>query len=224
MGVRSTLFAMGYDRQIAKSEAAGLHARREALLAGACGDVLEIGAGTGLNIALYGPEVASLTLTEPERPMLKRLGRRAREVRPDATVLRAPAEDLPFEDGSFDVVVSTLVLCGVGDQPRALREVHRVLRPGGELRFLEHVRSDDQRLAHKQDRMNVVNRFVVGCDCNRATLQTIAESGFALDHVEQGTMPKVFAFVRPLVTGTAHSIAGRRFPARDARTTTSRPA
>ena len=221
MGFRSTLFAMGYDRQMTKTERAGLHARREALLAGIRGDVLEIGAGTGLNLAIYGPEVGSLTLTEPEPPMLKRLRHRTDEVVPTATVLRAPAEDLPFEDGSFDVVVSTLVLCGVSDQPRALREIHRVLRPGGELRFLEHVRSDDPNVARKQDRMNVVHRFVVGCECNRSTLTTITGAGFDPVHVEQATMPKAPAFVRPLVIGTARCVAGRRFPTRDGGVTTS---
>ena len=88
-----------------------------------------------------------------------------------------PAEDLPFEDATFDVAVSTLVLCGVDDQPRALRELRRVLRPGGQLLFIEHVRSGDTRLARSQDRMNGINRFVVGCDCNRPTLDSIREAG-----------------------------------------------
>ena len=116
--------------------------------------MLEIGGGTGANLPYYRPEVESLTITEPEPPMLRRLERRAREQAPQATVLRAPAEDLPFEDATFDTVVSTLVLCGVDDQPRALRELRRVLRPGGQLLFIEHVRSDDARLARRQDRMN----------------------------------------------------------------------
>ena len=76
------------------------------------------------------------------------------------------------------MVVSTLVLCGVDDQPRALREIHRVLRPEGRLLFLEHVRSDDLKVARKQDRMNGLNRFMVCCDCNRPTLETIREAGF----------------------------------------------
>ncbi len=211
MGLRSRLFALGYDRQMTKTDAAGLRLRREALLAGVAGDVLEIGAGTGLNLSIYGPEVASLTLTEPEPSMLKRLRRRADEVAPTATVLRAPAEDLPFEDGTFDVVVSTLVLCGVSDQPRALREIHRVLRPGGELRFVEHVRSDDLTLARKQDRLNGVNRFIVGCDCNRSTLASIGRAGFEVSHVEHGTLPKAPAFCRPLVAGTATTVAGQRY-------------
>src|SRR6185437_950684 len=98
----------------------------------------------------YGEGVEELTVTEPEGPMLKRLEDKARSDAPHAILLRAPAEDLPFENGSFDAVVSTLVLCGVQDQPRALREVRRVLRPGGQLLFLEHVRSDDPALARFQ--------------------------------------------------------------------------
>jgi ubiquinone/menaquinone biosynthesis C-methylase UbiE len=210
MGLRSRLFALGYDRLMAKGQRAGIQARREALLTDVRGDVLEIGAGTGLNLSIYGPEVTTLTLTEPERPMLKQLQKRAADLAPRATVLRAPAEDLPFEDASFDVVVSTLVLCGVNDQPRALREIHRVLRPGGELRFLEHVRSDDPAVARKQDRMNVVNRFVVCCDCNRSTLDSISKAGFEVTRVEHGTLPEVPAFARPMVVGTASAIEGRR--------------
>ena len=109
------------------------------MLAGLSGDVLEIGGGTGTNLPCFGPAVTSLTLTEPQAPMLRRLERTAREHRASATVLRAPARDLPFDDRTFDVAVSTLVLCGVDDQPRALRELPRVLRPGGQLLFIEHV-------------------------------------------------------------------------------------
>ena len=111
--------------------------------------MLEIGGGTGANLAHYGPAVESLTITEPEVPMLKRLERRVRAEAPGTMVLRAPAEDLPFEDDTFDVVVSTLVLCGVDDQPRALREIRRVLRPEGRLLFLEHVRSTDPKVAQE---------------------------------------------------------------------------
>jgi ubiquinone/menaquinone biosynthesis C-methylase UbiE len=120
---------MTYDRQIARSEKAGLRAFREGLLADAQGDVLEIGGGTGANLSCYGSAVGSLTITEPELPMLRRLERKVGEQGRAAKVLRAPAEDLPFDDGTFDVAVSTLVLCGVDDQPRALRELRRVLRP-----------------------------------------------------------------------------------------------
>jgi len=203
MTLRSRLFAMTYDRQMTKVEKAGLGAYREGLLAGAAGRVLEIGAGTGSNLRFYGPAVESLTLTEPETPMLRRLERKAAEQAPGATVLRAPAEDLPFEDATFDVAVATLVLCGVDDQPRALRELRRVVRPGGRLLFIEHVRSGDAHLARSQDRMNGINRLVAGCDCNRPTLDSIREAGFTVTRAEHTTMPKVPKFASPAVVGSA---------------------
>ena len=203
MSLRSTFFALMYDSQVDKAEKAGLHALRERLLAGANGDVIEIGGGTGLNLPCYGPDVRSLTITEPEPPMLRRLQRRVHEHRPSATVLRASAEDLPFDDDSFDVAVSTLVLCGVEDQPRALRELRRVLRPGGRLLFLEHLRSDDPALARLQDRMNWLNRLVVCCDCNRRTLDSIRQAGFTVTEVDHTGLPKAPAFVRPAIVGSA---------------------
>src|ERR1700752_5426183 len=99
--------------------------------------------------------------------MAPRLERRLSERTPRPMLLGAPAEDLPFEDDSFDAAVSTLVLCPVSDQDRALRELHRVLRPGGRLVFMEHVRSDEPRLARFQGRMNGLNRFGGCCDCHR---------------------------------------------------------
>ena len=203
MSLRSRFFAFTYDRFSKGSEEAGLAEMRRNLIAGARGDVLEIGGGTGANLGYYGAGVESLTVTEPEPPMLKRLERRAREQNSQATVLRAPAEDLPFRDASFDTVVSTLVLCGVDDQPRAVRELRRVLRPGGRLMFMEHVRSDDLHLAKRQDRFNPVNRFVMCCDCNRPTLDTIRSGGFELTELEQTELPKAPPFVRPLIIGTA---------------------
>ena len=176
---------------------------RRTQISGAIGDVLEIGGGTGANLSYYGAGVESLTVTEPEPPMLKRLQRKAREQNSQATVLRAAAEDLPFDDASFDTVVSTLVLCGVDDQPRVLRELLRVLRPGGRLIFLEHVRSNDPRVAKMQDRLNPVNRFFVCCDCNRPTLETIRSAGFEVTDLEQTELPKAPPFVRPLIVGTA---------------------
>ena len=203
MSLRTKFFALTYDRQMASTEKAGLHTFRERLLAGLTGDVLEIGGGTGANLPCYGPAVASLTMTEPQLPMLRRLERTARERHPSATVLRAPAEDLPFDDHTFDVAVSTLVLCGVDDQPRALRELRRVLRPGGQLVFIEHVRADDAGTARLQDRMNWLNRLVVCCDCNRPTLDTIKAAGFTLTRLEHTTLPKAPKFVRPAIMGSA---------------------
>ena len=203
MSLRTTVFALTYDRQIAGTEQAGLRAFREQLLAGAHGDVLEIGGGTGANLPLYGPDLSSLTVTEPSPAMLRRLERRVGEHRPSARVLRAPAEDLPFDDHTFDTAVSTLVLCGVDDQPRALRELRRVLRPGGQLLFIEHLRADDPALARLQDRMNWLNRLVVCCDCNRPTLDSIQDAGFTLAEAEHTALPKAPKFARPMVVGRA---------------------
>ena len=203
MTLQSRFFALTYDRQMTKVEKAGLRAYREGLLAGAAGQVLEIGAGTGSNLRFYGPAVESLTLTEPEIPMLRRLQRKAGEQAPAATVLRAPAEDLPFEDDCFDVAVSTLVLCGVDDQPRALRELRRVLRPGGRLLFLEHLRSEDPALARLQDRLNWLNQLVVCCDCNRPTLDSVRQAGFTITELDHTELPKAPKFVRPVVVGSA---------------------
>jgi ubiquinone/menaquinone biosynthesis C-methylase UbiE len=193
-----------YDRLMGRAERDGLSAHREALLAGATGDVLEIGGGTGANLRFYGDHVESLSIVEPEKPMLKRLQRHVAESGRDALVLRAPAEDLPFDDESFDVAVSTLCLCTVDDQPRALRELRRVLRPGGKLLFMEHVRSEDEKVAKLQDRMHGFNvRFAHGCHCNRPTVDTIKAAGFEVGDLEHDTIKHAPPFVRPLVVGVA---------------------
>ena len=129
--------------------------------------------------------------------MLKRLEKKVREQGSAVKVVRAPAEELPFEDDSFDTVVSTLVLCGVSDQRQALREIRRVLRPGGRLLFIEHVRSDDPKLAKNQDRLNGLNKFLVGCECNRATLDAIRAEGFEVDSLEQTTLNEGAEVRRP---------------------------
>jgi ubiquinone/menaquinone biosynthesis C-methylase UbiE len=189
---------------LGKTERAGLGEHRRALLAAATGDVLEIGGGTGANLEYYGDTVRSLTLVEPEKPMLKRLERHVEQRAPKAKVLRAPAEDLPFNDASFDVVVSTLVLCTVDDVPRALRELRRVLRPSGKLLFIEHVRSDDEKLARTQDRMLPINvRIGHGCHPNRRTLDSIRDAGFEIASLERDTLKHTPKFIRPLIVGVA---------------------
>jgi SAM-dependent methyltransferase len=148
--------------------------------------------------------VRTLTLTEPKKPMVRRLQKRILERRPDAKLLRAPAEDLPFNDDSFDTVVATLVLCTVDDQPRALRELCRVLRPGGRLLFIEHVRSDEKKLARLQDRMMPINiRIAHGCHCNRPTLAGIRKAGFEVTELQHDTLKHTPPFVRPLIVGAA---------------------
>ena len=204
MSLWGRMFAAMYDRFTAKSERDTFAAHRAALLAGAAGDVLEIGGGTGANLQHYGGDVGTLTITEPEQPMVKRLQQRIASVRPDAKLLRAPAEDLPFNDESFDVAVATLVLCTVDDQPRALRELRRVLRPGGRLLFMEHVRSEDPKTARMQDRMLPINvRMCHGCHTNRRTLDGIRAAGFEVTEVEHDTIAHAPKFIRPLIVGVA---------------------
>jgi ubiquinone/menaquinone biosynthesis C-methylase UbiE len=198
------MFAAMYDPLMAATEKAGLADRRRELLGHARGRVLEIGGGTGANLPYYGAVVDEVVLAEPEEPMARRLERKLTNSSLRARVVRAPAEALPFEDESYDVVVSTLVLCTVTDQSRALAEIHRVLKPGGRLLFVEHVRSDDAKLARWQDRLNGLNRRLGhGCNCNRDTLAGIAGAGLEIVDVEHDSLKKAPPLVRPLVLGVA---------------------
>jgi ubiquinone/menaquinone biosynthesis C-methylase UbiE len=199
-------FAAIYESMIRGTEEAGLADRRRKLLTRASGATLEIGAGTGLNLAHYPPAVSELVLTEPSEHMARRLrDHLARASRP-VEVVEAPAERLPFPDERFDTVVCTLVLCTIPDPPAALAEVARVLRPEGRLLFLEHVRSDDPRVARWQDRLWRPWRFMGdGCNCNRDTVATLRASPLAVDDVEHGELEKAPPIVRPLVVGSAVS-------------------
>jgi len=114
---------------------------------------------------------------------------------------------LPFEDSSFDFVVSTLVLCTVKDPARALAEIHRVLKAEGQLLFVEHVRSDSAKLARWQDRLNgLQTRVGHGCNCNRPTLETIKDHGFSITRIEHDRLRKAPPFVRPLIVGAAERV------------------
>jgi ubiquinone/menaquinone biosynthesis C-methylase UbiE len=208
MNLWGEVFAAGYDRLMAGAEKAVLHGRRETLVSRLTGDVLEIGGGTGANLPFYGAGVEQLVITEPEEPMARRLERKLAGYSLPAHVVRAPAEDLPLEDASFDFVVSTLVLCTVDDPARALAEIHRVLKPGGKLVFLEHVRSDGPRLARWQDRLHGVQvRVGHGCHCNRRTLENIERAGFSIAELEHDRMRKMPPIVRPLIAGLARASA-----------------
>jgi len=135
----SLFMAMIYDRFMDATEEACLRRWRGELLADLEGDVLELGAGTGANLPHHPRDLSRLVLTEPDKHMRRQLEARARERRPDAEVTPASASALPFADASFDAVVSTLVLCSVPELDTTLREVWRVLKPGGRFLFLEHV-------------------------------------------------------------------------------------
>jgi ubiquinone/menaquinone biosynthesis C-methylase UbiE len=201
------MFSALYDRAFEATEEAGLREMRRELLSGARGRVVEIGAGTGLNLGLYPDRgIESLTLTEPDPHMVKQLREKLAASGREAELAQAPAEKLPFDDDSFDTAVVTLVLCTVPDQPAALAEISRVLAPGGELLFLEHVRSEQPGLAKWQDRLEKPWRFLGdGCHCNRDTVAGIVAAGFQVGDLERGELPKMPPLVRPTVSGVASS-------------------
>lgn len=201
-------FSALYDRCFKASEDAGLRDMRRETVGQARGRVLELGAGTGLNLDLYPESVQDLTLTEPDPHMIKQLRKRVEESGRKVEVIEAPAERLPFEDDSFDTAVVTLVLCTVPDPAAALREIGRVLKPGGQFLFLEHVRSIDPSLAKWQDRLEGPWRFLGdGCHCNRDTVSAISAAGFDLGDVERPEFPKVVPIVKPMAKGSARIAA-----------------
>lgn len=202
----SRVFAWGYNGFTRGSERAGLRDLRAGLIAEATGRTLEIGAGTGHNLDHYPPAISELVLAEPGEFMAAKLRAKLADSGRAATVVEAPAEALPFPDDQFDTVVCTLVLCTVPDPVAALAEVSRVLRPGGRLLFLEHVRSEDPKVARRQDRFERPWRwFGDGCHCNRDTLATIEASPLQVERVEHGRFPKAPSMVEPLINGTARA-------------------
>jgi ubiquinone/menaquinone biosynthesis C-methylase UbiE len=197
------VMALVYDPFVWLGELAGMRRRRNTLLRGARGRVVEIGAGTGLNIAHYPDGIAELALIEPEPAMRRRLARRLQRHARVARILDAPGERLPLPDASVDTVVSTLVLCTVDDPERALREIARVLRPDGQLLFIEHVRASSRFLAACQDSLlQPWRRFAGGCRCNRPTGELMRACGFvvAAEGAAWRGMPRI---VRPLMVGRA---------------------
>jgi ubiquinone/menaquinone biosynthesis C-methylase UbiE len=198
------LFARGYDRFTKTTEEAGLRDKRRALLAGARGRTLEIGAGTGSNLELYPDAVTELVLVEPDGHMRVQLERKLAAIPLAAEVVQAGGERLPFPDQSFDTAVATLVFCTIPDPEAALGEAARVLKPGGRLLFMEHVRADDPGTARWQDRLERPwGWFGRGCHPNRDTLGTIEASALEVSIVEEDGMPKAPPIVRPLIVGTA---------------------
>lgn len=196
-------FSAFYDRGLKATEEAGLRRMRAALLSEAKGRTVELGAGTGANLALY-PEGVDLVLTEPDPHMAKRLRLAVAASERQAEVVDAPAERLPLADASVDTAVATLVLCTVPDPAAALAEVARVLKPGGRFLFLEHVRATEPGLARWQDRLERPWRFLGdGCHCNRDTVATIEGSPLCLELAERGQLPKAPPIVRPLIRGSA---------------------
>lgn len=196
------IFAALYDPLGASMERRWMGARRARLLAGASGVVLEVGGGTGANLAHYRG-VDRVTVAEPDPYMRGRLGQKARGAGVPVEIVAAGAEDLPFPDASFDTVVSTLVLCTVPDQAAALQEIRRVLRPGGRLLFVEHVRATGS-WARWQDRIDPIwGRLFGGCHPNRDTVAAIVGAGFEVEVRERFLPPNSLSGLTPYVQGSA---------------------
>ena len=197
--------AMIYDRFMDATEEACLRRWRGELLADLEGDVLELGAGTGANLPHHPRDLSRLVLTEPDKHMRRQLEARARERRPDAEVTPASASALPFADASFDAVVSTLVLCSVPELDTTLREVWRVLKPGGRFLFLEHVAAAPGTGRRRLQRVvdPLWRRVADGCRLTRDTERAMLDAGFTLERIERESMRKAMAIVRPSIRGVA---------------------
>ena len=200
------LFARLYTLLSPRSESAGVAEHRRELLAGLSGRVIELGAGNGLNFSRYPEAVTEVVAVEPEDYLRERASRAGADAAVRVTVVDGVADRLPFPDDSFDVAIASLVLCSVPDQATALGELSRVLRPGGELRFYEHVRPDTPRKAaiwQRLDDWNVWPRITGGCHATRNTEAAIRDAGFEIEHCRRflfggclGTVPHILGVAR----------------------------
>ncbi|HEX6920468.1 MAG TPA: class I SAM-dependent methyltransferase [Actinomycetes bacterium] len=172
-------FAQAYLRVGEKADRRGVVEHRRRLLAGLAGAVCEVGAGQGLNFAHYPPTVTHVLAVEPEPTLRRHATALAARARVPVDVVAGSADRLPMPDGSCDAVVASLVLCSVPNQSDALAEAWRVLRPGGELRFYEHVRSRHAAVAWLEDLATPLwSRMAGGCHPNRDTVAAIRDAGF----------------------------------------------
>ena len=183
---------------------------RQDLVGGLSGKVLEVGCGNGMNFSHYGPD-ATVTALEPE-PYLRDLARDAAgESAARIEVTDGNATSLDFADDSFDVVVACLVLCSVGEQDRALGEIARVLRPGGSLVFLEHVRSQSPAKAKFQmafDRSRIWPTMAGGCHCSCQTIEGMERAGFTVESRRDVDIGPGWFHTNPHVTGKATLLNG----------------
>lgn len=198
-------FARFYDRLSGKAEERGQAAHRRALLAGLSGRVIEVGAGNGLNFPHYPTDIDEVVAVEPEDFLRERARAAAEQAPVRVQVVAGLAEQLPAEDASFDVGVASLVLCSVLDQARALGELHRVIRPGGELRFYEHVaaRSPVPSMLQRAADATFWPRVGGGCHLHRDTVSAIKNAGFDIEACERFPFAALPAIALPHVRGTA---------------------
>jgi ubiquinone/menaquinone biosynthesis C-methylase UbiE len=212
--VRHPVFARVFDRLSGLMEKE-VAQHRDELLAGLSGRVIEIGAGNGASFRHYPPTVDEVVAAEPEPYLRSRALEAARGAPVRVVVSDATADPLPFENDSFDAAVASQVLCTVADQLRALGELLRVLKPGGELRFLEHVRTDGRkaRVQHWLDRSGVWPRLGGGCHCARDTVAAIEAAGFRVERVRSFALGPSWMHTNPHVLGAASAAHGAVSPA-----------
>ena len=208
MAVRERLFARWYPIVAGWSERAGQGAMRARLLGSARGRTLELGAGSGYNLPYYTAAVTELVISEPSPFMREHLRQRLTDDPPPVgacELVDAGAEHLPFDDAEFDTVVSAYVHCTVPDPRAALREIARVLKPGGRYLFLEHVRSPDSRaLALVQDVLERPHAWIAaGCHPNRRLEELLTASPLEVTELVRARMPRASPTVRPIIVGTA---------------------
>jgi ubiquinone/menaquinone biosynthesis C-methylase UbiE len=202
------LFARYFGRCGARNEARGNAQLRREMLAGLTGTVLEVGAGHGLNFPHYPPAVTQVIAAEPDDFLRERAAAAARAAPVPVRVIAGTAERLPAGDASADAVAVSGVLCSVTDPGAALAEFRRVLRPGGELRFYEHVRSRDPLRGRIQDAADFIwPRLMGGCHPNRDTLSAIKSAGFAVQSCRGLIFPPGarFSVVAPRILGAARN-------------------
>ncbi len=173
-----------YDWLNAPMERLGGDARRDRVIAGASGRVLEVGVGTGRNLPLYSAAV-DVTAVDISARMLERAKERARQSPAPVRLQQADAEALPFPDDSFDTVTATCVFCSVEDPVRALREVRRVVRPDGDVRLLEHVRPRTPVLGLLFDWLSPLTRRLIGPEINRRTEDNLRLAGLVIESVRR---------------------------------------
>jgi ubiquinone/menaquinone biosynthesis C-methylase UbiE len=200
------IFARVYARMSAALEQSGATGHRRRLLAGLSGQVLEVGAGDGMNFPHYPPQVTRVLAVEPEPYLRKIAERNAARARVPVMVVDGTAESIPAADGSFDAAVVSLVLCAVPDQQVALAEVRRVLAPGGQLRFLEHVRAEAPAQRRVQQALGLVWPVLFGgCHPARDTAAAVEAAGFTIKELDRLRLPdiRIFTPTTPHIFGVA---------------------
>ena len=203
--LRSYLIAKSYDYAMRSTEQRCLQEWRNALLSKAYGEVLEIGAGTGVNLPHYPHNVTSVVLSEPDPHMRKFLRCKAdKQHREAISIAHWGADSIERPDASFDTIVSTLVLCSVPCLESSLKEINRLLRPGGALLFLEHILSDHPPTRVWQNRIEPFWSFCAGnCRLTRDTSSAISASGLSIEQVIEAPMIGAPAFVSRTIRGIA---------------------